>query len=79
MANKTILGLPTRIIFFILGIIIASIILVYSFQWDLLPFTVVWFGFDVTPYALASFIVLLGILASTLIKSGITGKKKIDA
>lgn len=68
----------TRIFYFVVGISIASILLVFSFQWDLLPFQITIYGKVITSYFLASIIVLIGIFASTMIKSSITGKKEVD-
>lgn len=72
------LDLSKRIIYFVSGMIIASTLLVFSFQWDLLPFEITGFGINITPYALAFFIVLIGVFASTLIKSGLRGKRELD-
>ena len=81
MAKKknTKMGLGKRIFLFSFGIVLASTLLIFSFQWQLLPFTITALGYDITPYALAGILVLTGVFASTLIKSGIRGKAELDA
>ena len=79
MANKnTKLDIPKRIIYFSIGLIGASMLLVFSFQWDLLPFRFTFLTYDITAYMLASILVMTGVFASSLIKTGLTGKKQID-
>lgn len=79
MVKKKTIDLRKRILIFLIGISIASVLLIFSFQWELLPFSFTALGYDVTPYALSSILVLLGVFASSLIKSGITGKQQFDA
>ncbi len=67
-----------RITYFLVGMFIASAILVFSFQWNLLPFTITALGQNVTSFALASLLVLLSVFAGTLIKSGILGEVIMD-
>lgn len=73
--SKTKLDLPTRIIIIFIGFVGAiSIIL---FGWDI-DFNAEFLGYPITKIFMASMIVILGIIFSSLIKSGILGKWKID-
>lgn len=68
-----------RFLYLLLGFVISMILLVYSFNWEKLPFSFAFMGNDITPYVLAFLIVVLGLLASTLIKSGFKGKREFDS
>lgn len=78
LKKRTHLNIPKRIIYFSFGIFIASVLLMYSFQWNLLPFQITAMGIDITPYALSFFLVLIGVYASSLIKSGLKGNRELD-
>lgn len=67
-----------RIFYFLIGMIILSILLIFSFQWQLLPFKLVLFGNDITMYALPPILILISIFGSSLLKTSLTGKKGID-
>ena len=70
---------PTiRVVYFIVGLALLTLLLLYSIQWELLPFRVMNFGQDITPYALASGLVLTSIFGGTLIKSAIYGEWNLD-
>jgi len=77
--KSTKLNLPKRILYFVSGLVLASALLLFSFQWNLLPFQITALGNDITPYALAFIIVMIGVFASSLIKSGLKGNRELDA
>ena len=64
---------------FVFGMALAIGLIIYSVNWDDLPvqFTLVG-GRVITVYVMASILVMTGIMATTLIKSGIYGKWKLD-
>lgn len=68
-----------RLFYLISGVFIASALLIFSFRWEDLPFRFTLAGMDITPYAMAPLIVLVGILASTLTKSAFMGKYEADS
>lgn len=72
------MGLNRRIFYFLIGSIMASILLIFGFNWELLPFRITGLGYDITPFALSFIFVLIGIFASTLMKSGLIGKSELD-
>ena len=76
--QKARLTLGRRILYFTIGLVVASGLLVFSFQWNLLPFTITALGQDVTSYALAGILVIISIFAGTLIKSGLLGEVILD-
>lgn len=77
-SSKNELKALTRIVYFIIGLALLSALLLYSVQWDALPFRVYNLGSDITPYALASLLVLLSILGGTLVKSALYGRFELD-
>lgn len=77
--TKKELELSTRVIYLFVGLITASLLIVFSFRWEALPIRFTITGVDVTSYVVAPIIVLVGVLASTLTKSAFTGKYEIDS
>ena len=67
-----------RILLFVVGMALAVFLMLWVVNWNDLPFQFVVSGQVVTPYFMASLVVIAGILATTLIKSGILGKWKLD-
>lgn len=67
-----------RVVYFIIGLGLLSALLLYSVRWEALPIRVVGLGQDITPYALASGLVLLSIFGGTLIKSALYGRFELD-
>jgi len=76
--KKKQLSMSKRILYFVIGIGIASSLMVFSFQWNLLPLTLTAAGIDVTPYALSAIIVLASVFAGSLIKSAVLGQAEMD-
>ena len=72
------LSSPMRVLAFIVGMTLAIGLLVYSIRWEDLPIQINMAGQDVTVYALAGFLVLIGIMAHTMIKSGLLGEMRLD-
>lgn len=68
----------TRIVIFIIGMTLAVFLLLYSFVWAEFPIQVTALGYNVTNIFMACMIVLLGIVAGTLIKSGVLGVWRLD-
>ena len=78
MVRKGKISISKRSIYFIIGMVILTFLMIFSFQWDELPFSFVAFGKDVTKYTLPPFLILLGAMGTSLLKSGITGKEQFD-
>lgn len=68
----------TRLLFFIIGMTGAVVLLVYSIRWEDLPFSFTLGGMNVTPWAMAGFLVLASIGFYTLIKSSLLGEWRLD-
>jgi hypothetical protein len=77
-SDKKQLPAITRIIYFVLGLIIASALIVYAVSWNNLPFTMSMIGVSINQWVIAGIMVLIGIFASTLIKSALLGKTRLD-
>lgn len=73
------LSLTMRLIYISFGVLVASMLILFSFRWEDLPITINSAGIDITPYALAPILVLTGILASSLTKSALIGEKELDS
>lgn len=76
--KKSEISIFQRFSYFSIGLFIAMGIMIYSFKWEMLPFEFTFGGVNITPYALSGIIVIFGIFASSLIKSGLKGKKELD-
>lgn len=76
--QKSKLSPGRRVLYFTIGIILGSGLIVFSFQWNLLPFTITALGQDITAYALAGILVMVSVFAGTLIKSGLLGEVILD-
>ena len=77
-SDKKPLSPITRILYFVIGIIMASALIVYAVSWNNLPVTLSLIGVEINQWVVAGFMVLIGILASSLIKSAILGKTRLD-
>ena len=73
------LGPIKRIIYLILGLAGLVTLLMYSFNFEKLPFQITIFSQDITTIILAVAMVILGIIFSTLLKSGAKGKFELDS
>lgn len=68
-----------RIIYLGLGLAGLVVLLMYSFNFEKLPFQITIFNQDITTIILAVAMVVLGIIFSTLFKSGAKGKLELDS
>lgn len=71
------LGITTRILYFIIGLIILTALMVYSIQWNNLPFAITFLENNITSYVLPAIFVLIGIIASALLLSAFDGKWRL--
>lgn len=78
MKSRKIDSVFQRIVITGIGLTIAVFILLYSFRFTDFPVQVTMIGQNVTAIFMGVIIVLSGIVAGTLIKSGILGKWKLD-
>lgn len=76
--RKNNIDLPIRMISLIIGIIGSCFLIVYSFRWEDLGIGVDILGFDISKWFFAFLLVISGIIFSTLIKSALLGKWKLD-
>lgn len=67
-------GTITRIIIFVVGLMITSYMFMYSFVYEDFPHTFSLFGYSATTWVTVSGLVLISALGGWLIKIGITGK-----
>ena len=67
-----------RILYFTTGLVIASALIVYGISWTNPPFELMIIGLTLNEWITAAFVVILGLLAGSLIKSGILGKTRLD-
>lgn len=67
-----------RIFSGIVGFVILIFLFVYSFRWESIGIEFSAFGYDISNYAWATLLILSGILASTLFKSALIGKWRVD-
>lgn len=79
MTNKNTkqLSLTARILNFIIGLVILTVLMIYSIQWDNLPFAITFFEQNVTSYVLPAVFVLTGVIASALLLSSFDGKWRL--
>ena len=61
-----------------MGLAIAVFLFIFTFDYETMPFKITTIGYDTTTIAFASFVILTGIIAGTLIKSGVLGKYRLD-
>ena len=81
MANKKSykeIGIFSRIGLFLIGLSIAVFLFIFSFDYETLPFQINAVGYNITTFAFATFVIITGIIAGTLIKSGVLGKYRLD-
>lgn len=77
--KQKLLSMPKRLTVLIAGFVIAILLLIYSINWDTLGLNITFAGeIGITRWVLASIVVTMGIIASSLIKSGLIGKWKLD-
>ena len=72
------LSFPIRLLYFIVGMVLATAIIIYGVTWANPIFDLSVVGVSVNTWITAAFIVLIGIFAGTLIKSAILGKNRLD-
>lgn len=70
------LSSTTRIIAFVVGLVVAAYMFIYSFNYDQFPHTFTVLGFYFTEWVVIMGLVLITALASWFIKMGITGRTK---
>lgn len=56
----------------------AIVLIVYSFRWEDLPFQITLASHDITPWAVAGYLVLMALVFNTALKSGLLGKWRLD-
>ena len=79
MAKKQIdLAVSQRTIYFIIGMVILSFLMIYSIKWELLP-QITLTGMNITKYVYPPFLILFGALGSSFLTSAIIGYKRIDS
>ena len=82
MSNKRLTELlnypPIRLILGLIGFGIMLFFFVYSFRWEDFGIDFSILGVNISVYAYASFAILAGIVGSSLFKSAILKKGKID-
>lgn len=71
------LSIPTRILFFCIGLIVLTLIMVYSIQWNNLPFAITFFENNITSYILPVVFVLISIIAGALLMASFDGKWRL--
>lgn len=71
------LSIPARILYFIIGLSILTTLMIYSIQWELLPFTITFFSKNITQYVLPAIFVFIGIIASALLMASFDGKWRL--
>ena len=76
MAKKE-LSMNERIIYFIIGIVIAIILFIGTFNFESLPISISIIGFNSSTFFIAGFFIMAGIFAGALIKTALTGKWNI--
>jgi len=79
MTNQKIDNPLLRLILVIFGITGLVFIVLYSFNFDKLGFEFTALGYDITEIFVATIVILVGILFSTLFKSGIFGQWIVDS
>lgn len=67
-----------RLIFFIIGLGGLIFVAVYSINWDVWPLPISLGGANVTIHFWVAILILGGIIFSSLLKSALVGKNKID-
>ena len=71
------LSIPVRIIYFIIGLSILTVLMVYSIQWENLPFGIFFFSYNVTSIVFPAIFVLVSIIAGGMIMAGFDGKWRL--
>jgi len=77
-SNKKQLSTITRIMLFFAGLVLLSMIIVYAVSFDNLPMSLSLIGITMNKWIVAAFMVLVGILGSSMIKSAFIGTYKLD-
>lgn len=79
MVAKSKISMSKRQLYFVLGMLITTTIVVFSFQWDIITPTFLGVSNPIlTKYVVAFIIVLIGAFGSSLVKTAITGKGEVD-
>lgn len=76
-SNKK-MELSHRLILLITGMVGLIILFIYSLDLTQSEIFVNFFGYNITTYFLAMLLIILGILFSTLLKSGLLGDWRLD-
>lgn len=71
------LSIPIRILYFIIGLTILTVLMVYSIQWENLPFGIFFFSYNVTSIVFPAIFVLVSIIAGALLMSSFDGKWRL--
>lgn len=75
--KQTELSLSVRILYFVIGLTILTALMIYSIQWDNLPFGIFFFSYNITSYVLPAIFVLVSIIAGALLMSSFDGKWRL--
>ena len=68
----------TRIVYFTIGIITASAIIIYGVSWLNPPMDFTAIGTTLNDWITAGLLVMLSLFSGTLIKSAILGRQRLD-
>lgn len=72
------MSLTQRIIVLISGITGLIFLFIYSYKFTESDIFISFFGYNITTYAFAGLIIIVGIMFSSLFKSGLRGKWSLD-
>lgn len=75
--NKNI-NLFERIVLLVIGMGGLIVLFIYSYDFTETDLFINMFGYNITTYFFAGLLIILGLLFSTILKSGLLGKWKLD-
>jgi len=71
------LSIPIRILYFIIGLTVLTTLMIYSVQWNNLPFGIFFLSINITSYVFPAIFVLVSIIAGALLMSSFDGKWRL--